>query len=142
MSLSGHTKDLKVGQRLYYRPRSDRSRAETFTVHKIGRSWITLEQYGRTDVRVDKETGSAELRGGYSLDGELYLSEAHHREESARENLWRQISRVTSCKVPPSIPSEDILAIVEKLRLEKVIDSDDYRLLAQSKNTPESSNCP
>lgn len=137
MSLSGDTAILKVGDTLYYKPYHGRGRAEEYTVAKIGRTWITLEQHGRTDVRIEKESGRAEIRGGYSLDGDLYLSEEHYREEMQRRHIWFAIASAVSGRPPTHVPTPDLLDIARKLRLADVINSFDFKALAEKYNATE-----
>lgn len=109
------SKELKVGQALYWVPRETRFRnPREVTVTKIGRKWVQLDNRERIDIESLCADG-----GQYASPGQCYLSKADYEHAIKLSNNWTALRRDIESlwKAPNGVTLEDMDAVRSILKI-------------------------
>ena len=77
------------------------------TVSKIGRRWITLDDFAKNPTRFDAETHAID-GGAYSSPGKVYGSEAEYRDTTLTQEMWKDLRSRMPWTAPEHFTHDDI----------------------------------
>lgn len=104
---------LQVSQALWWVPtRNVRGPGEAVTVAKVGRTWATLSNGYRVDVRSWEADG-----GDYGPPGHCYASIEAYEAEVAQARAWSSFRKDVPLRPPAGVSAADIEAARKLLRM-------------------------
>lgn len=107
------TKELKVGQKVWYLPpyyrQSAKSELQEATITKVGRKHFELEskRFGKFDIE------NLRCVSDYNNNSRVYLSESDYYEEVERNINWDKIRRAISSTYICPFTNEQLKKILE-----------------------------